>query len=104
MTEVQKAVNERPLSYRDSDVANLEILTSNSFLKIGSCSDISFGSLEGSDLLIPNRKDLILTLYRRDDFVTLGDVFLLYSPVKSRVNCSLGRVTGLLTGSDGKTK
>ena len=135
LTEVQNAVNERPLSYRDSDVANLEILTPNSFLKIGSCSDLSFGSLEGSDLLIPNRKDLLSTLNRRDelnekfktiwyedyllslrensrnmfqdaweDRVKLGDVVLLYSPVKSRVNWPLGRVTQLLTGSDGKTR
>ena len=135
LTEVQNAVNDRPLTYRDSDAQNLEVLTPNSFLKIGTTNNLTFGSLDGSDLLIPNRKELLNTLNRRDkltekckslwyeqyllslrensrnmyeenweDKVKIGDVVVLYSPVKTRVNWPLGRVTELLTGSDGKTR
>ena len=39
-----------------------------------------------------------------EDKVKIGDVVVLYSPVKTRVNWPLGRVTELLTGSDGKTR
>ena len=67
MTEVQNAVSDRPLPYRDSDVQNLEVLTLNSFLKIGTSNNLTFGSLEGKDILIPNRKELLNTLNRREE-------------------------------------
>ena len=54
------------LTYRDSDVQNLEVLTSNSFHKIRTSNNLMFGSLDGSGILIPYRKELSNTLNRKE--------------------------------------
>ena len=135
LTDVQHAVNSRPLTYRDSDVHNLDIITPNSFLKLDASPDMDFGCLDGSDLQLSNRTDLISSLNRRDTIfahfkelwfssyllslressrdvydsswhekIKVGDVVLLYNPVKLRSRWSMGRVMLLLTGDDGRTR
>ena len=134
LSDVQNAINERPLTYRDSDVNNISILTPNSFLKLGRQTDFNFGSSDGL-LEAPSRKKLVDTLNRRDQFfenfksswyedyllslressrnlyeeswsevIKVGDVVLIYSPVKARIHWHLGRVIQLVTGDDGKTR
>lgn len=67
LADVQNAVNSRPLTYRDSDINNLEVVSPNSFLKLHPAKLMSFGNLDGSDLIIPNRKELISALSKRED-------------------------------------
>ena len=45
-------------------------------------------------------------LFQRDwqDAVAVGDVVLIYSPIKPRYQWTMGRVTELITGSDAKTR
>ena len=66
LKEVQCAVNSRPLTYRDADVNNLEVLTPNSFLKIHSYSNLNFGQLDGSELQVASGSDLIKALNKRE--------------------------------------
>ena len=65
LTDVQESINSRPLTYRDSDVDNLEVVTPNSFLKLDIAKRSNFANLDGSELEMPNRKNLIETDYSR---------------------------------------
>ena len=65
LSDVQNAVNSRPLTYRDSDPNNLEVVTPNSFLKVGLSRELNFDSIDGSEIEFPNRKKLIDTLNKR---------------------------------------
>ena len=135
MTDVQNSINARPLTYRDSDVNNLEVICPNDFLKLGKSKSLVFGSLSGSEIEIPNHENLVSTLEKREklferyreiwyesyllslresardqyqdqwsDKIKEHDIVLIDSPIKSRYLWSLGRVTELLTGKDGKTR
>ena len=67
LSDIQNTVNNRPLTYRDSDVQNLEVITPNSFLKLGTDVELSFGNLDGSQLELPTRKVLVNTVNKRDE-------------------------------------
>lgn len=89
LTDIQNAVNSRPVTYRDSDAHNLDIITPNSFLKFCSYKELSFGSLEGSDIVIANRSDLKSTLNKRENMFEIFkdlwyDSYLLYLRESSR--------------------
>lgn len=135
LTDIQNVINNRPLTYRDSDPNNIDVITPNSFLKTGLVKEITFGRVSGMELQLPNRKELVSALNRREDVfdhfktvwyeqylislressrdvyeshwvdrIKVGDIVLLYSPIKSRPHWPLGIVTELLTGSDNKTR
>ena len=135
ISDIQNSINERPLTYNDEESKICDIITPNSFLRLGHYQELSFGSLDGAEISAPNRKDLIKTLSRRDNIfealkenfyndyllslretsrkvyegnwsetLKRGDIVLIYSPVKSRINWPLGCVTEVLTGNDGKTR
>ena len=67
LSDIQNSVNSRPLTYRDYDVNNLDVLTPNSFLKLGLTKELKFDSVSSSDIEFPNRKKLISTLENRDE-------------------------------------
>ena len=66
--EICHSVNSRPLTYRDND-PNHFVITPNDFIKPGYSHSITFGSLEGVHLKIPNRKELIDGLNKREDLL-----------------------------------
>ena len=66
LSDIQNSINNRPLTYRETDV-NFEPLTPNSFLKFGESKDFFTESLSGSELALPNRKELVQVLDRRDE-------------------------------------
>jgi len=135
LAEVQCAINSRPLTYRDDDPKNLEIITPNSFLVTRNFKSLSFGSVEGTEMVNVTRKELVKSLILREeliekfynlwyesyllslressrdvyenhweDRIAKGDIVLINSPFKPRVCWSMGRISELLTGSDGKTR
>jgi hypothetical protein len=59
ISDVQEGVNSRPLTYSGAGDATLEMITPNSFLKLTSSNNLSFGSTLGSDLIMPTRADLL---------------------------------------------
>ena len=67
LSDVQNAVNGRPLTYRDTDLNNVELITPNSFLKLGFNREIVFSNLDGCEIELPSRKCLIATLNKRED-------------------------------------
>ena len=69
LAEVQNVVNERPLTYRDSDANNLDVITPNSFLKLRVSQTLNFGSVDGSQLEMPGRNALIKTLDKREELM-----------------------------------
>ena len=70
LSDIQNAINSRPLTYRDFDLNNVDVVTPNSFLKPGSTYELVFGNVASSDLQIPNRKSLINTLEKREELIT----------------------------------
>ena len=50
LSDVQNAVISRPLTYRDSEPNNLEVVTPNSFLKVGLSRELNFDSIDGSEI------------------------------------------------------
>ena len=67
LSDVQNAVNSRPLTYRDADNLSLDIISPNSFLKFDDNRTLLFGNLEGSDIEIPTHKKLVLALSKREE-------------------------------------
>lgn len=70
LTDVQNAVNSRPLIHNDTSDTTFEMLTPNSFLKLGSSSNLNFESLAGGGLLQPSASDLIATLLARENLLS----------------------------------
>lgn len=66
LSDIQNAINSRPLTYRDNDDLSFEPLTPNSFLKLQSGRSLVFGSEAGSDLPSPTRKVLVAALESRE--------------------------------------
>ena len=133
LSDVQQAVNSRPLTYVYSEDSS-RIITPNSFLKLDTGRSL-FIKDSGGDLHAPNREDILSSLnYREDlmvnfkelwaeeyilslreldrnryekqwsDRIAPGDLVLIQTPNKSRYLWHMGRVTSLLTGDDGKTR
>ena len=69
LSEIQCAINSRPLTYRDSDINNLDILTPNSFLNVNNYRHLNFGELDGSELQIATRTELLKTFTKREDLL-----------------------------------
>ena len=67
LSDIQEAINNRPLTYYSSTDPSLDIVTPNSFLKPSLSQSLSFGHLEGSELRSPNHKDILSSLSRRED-------------------------------------
>ena len=67
LSDIQRAVNDRPLTYKSSEVDEPAIVTPNSFLKLNPTKEVNFGSLQGTELVSYTRDDLLLTLNRRDE-------------------------------------
>ena len=65
LSDICNTINSRPLTYRDDDVS-FHALTPNNFLKPYVTKTILFGSIEGSDIVVPNRKDLVASLEKRE--------------------------------------
>lgn len=134
LSDVQNVINSRPLTYKDSDGGEFDMVSPNSFLKFGQSCSLVFGNVDGQQLEFPSRKLLVSSLNKRDeildsftsewfdsyllslrehdsskyedwiDRVAVGDVVLIYSPIKPRVHWNLGRIVELFTGSDGKVR
>lgn len=70
ISDIQSAINSRPLTYRCSDDRDLKILTPNSFLKPNVYNSIIVNSNQNSDNIDPpSRQDLIKTLENRDALI-----------------------------------
>ena len=135
LTDIQEAVNSRPLTYRDTSNTDHEIISPNSFLKITPSSNLMFGSVTGEEVVKPSSKDLIKSLEIREDAldkfkdlwyseyllslrevktdcfqpqwedkIKVNDIVLISSPTKPRPLWTMGRITKLFTGSDGRTR
>ena len=68
ISDVENSINNRPLTYRDDDI-NFEPITPNSFLKIDTSRDFIVENLSGSDIQIPQRKELVSSLEKRHDML-----------------------------------
>ena len=66
LSDITNAINNRPLTYRENDI-NFEPLCPNSFLKLDHAKDFFVDNVAGSELQLPNRKDLVRALDRRDE-------------------------------------
>ena len=76
ISDVQNSINSRPLTYRSSDDTSMDIVTPNSFLKVGLVDNILFGGLEGSELIQPNQKQIVSSLTKRDEILSaFNDLF-----------------------------
>jgi hypothetical protein len=135
LTDIQEAVNSRPLTYRDTSDTAHEIITPNSFLKVTPSSNLMFGSETGEEFMKPSSRDLIKSLEIREnaldqfkdlwyheyllslrevktdcfqpqweDRIKVNDIVLISSPTKPRPMWTMGRITKLFTGSDGRTR
>lgn len=134
LSDVQNAINSRPLCYHDNDDQNYTIITPNTFLKFETGRSMVLGSA-ASEVTHANSKQLIDAMLRReamyDNFrelwfheyltslreigrdlyqtdwinsVKTGDIVLIFNPTKPRTDWNLGRVTELLPGNDGKVR
>jgi len=134
LSDVQNAVNSRPLTYVGDDV-DFSFITPNSFLKFETGNSLQLDGIAGSDAPIAQRADLVRALQTREDTfnaikelwteqyllslreagrqmyqtewsdkIKCGDVVLIQSPTKPRHMWSMGRVVELLTGRDGITR
>ena len=72
LTDIGNAINSRPLTYGETEVDELHIITPNSFLKLQEIPRVSFESLDQVKLPIPPRTGLVSNLSKRED---LFDVF-----------------------------
>jgi hypothetical protein len=119
----------------DANDLTQEWISPNSFLKLGNVnSTLSFGGVDGEQLVQPTRLNLINALQVREEAIekfkdfwygeyllSLRDRIIIYinpigkialswvtvlisSPVKPRPLWSMGRVTKLFTGADGRTR
>ena len=134
VSDIENVMNNRPLTYRDSD-PDFEPITPNKFLKLDTSRDFIIDNVAGSDLQIPRRKELISSLEKRQEMldtfresfyneyllalretsrdsyqghwenrIKIGDIVLINVPNKPRPFWPMGRVLELLTGSDGKVR
>ena len=134
LSDIQNSINNRPLTYRDTDVT-FEPLSPNSFLKLGDSKDFFISDVSGSELQRPSRKDLVRVLEKRDELFTSlkdqwyseylislreasrdvyqgkwegrikkDDVVLIEAPIKTRPYWQLGRVIETLPGKDGRCR
>jgi len=67
LSDIQEAVNNRPLTYR-CDNELLDSITPNSFLKHSIGRSILLDGTAGSELVLPNRKDIVQSLEKREQF------------------------------------
>ena len=135
LTDVQNAVNNRPLCHVDNEDLDSKILTPNMFLKVNSGQNLVISGTEIESFhpagqrelvrLFDKRQDIFenlkdvwyneyllslreagRNLYQRDweNVVQPGDIVLVTSPNKARVEWSFGRVTELCPGGDGKVR
>ena len=133
ITEIQNMINSRPLTYRDDDVSNFDIITPNSFLKPYPSKNILFSYDE--EFSQPTRDVLVRSLQNRDKLIEkslelwhesyltslretsqnlyennwvnkidVNDIVLISDPVKTRPFWDMGRVTELFEGSDGRVR
>ena len=133
LSEIQHAINSRPLTYVDSD--NLNIISPNSFLKFDTGRRILYGSMSGVELAAPSRAELVSTFETMEDMldkmkdvwyddyllslrenaldlyqetwenrVHPGEVVLISSFNKPRTLWQLGKITETITGGDGKIR
>jgi len=134
LSDVQNSINDRPLTYVESDV-NFQPLTPNCFLKCSPGSSLVLDGEAGSELQIPTRQTLVKTLESREELlqsiksrwedeyllslresyrdlyqtewenkIQANDVVLIAVPNKTRPFWQLGKVTELLPGKDGKVR
>jgi hypothetical protein len=135
ISDVQDAVNSRPLTARDNDDPSHAVISPNSFLKYCNSTNLLFGEHSSSEILKPSLKSISIALSKREEIICKfkelwydeyllslreatrnayepswenrikeGDIVLISSPVKPRPLWSLGRVTKLFTGRDGKCR
>ena len=129
LSDVQNAINSRPLTYLDE---NMNALTPNSFLKFDTGQCIILESATNAQYTAPDRRSLTRALEKRNDLletfrdlwyneylltlrenardvyqeswenkIKVGDVVLLHNPNKPRYLWQMGRVQELLPGKDG---
>ena len=127
ISEIEQAVNSRPLTYRSNDDL-LDVISPNSFLKFETGRSLVAEGLAGTEILLPNRKNIVDSLVKReemaDDFkklwfeeyllslkssksnqdwtnrIKIGDIVLINLPNKPRPYYKLGRINKVLTGTD----
>ena len=63
-SDIQNSVNSRPLTYRNDDM-NFLPLTPNDFLKFDSSRNFIIDDVAGSEISLPNRKQLVQSLEKR---------------------------------------
>lgn len=71
LTDIQNSVNSRPLTYRDYDINNLDVITPNSFQKLSVDRELVFGGVASSDIEVPNRQRLVATLEKTEDLISV---------------------------------
>jgi len=134
LSDVQNAINNRPLTYRSDDDL-LTSITPNSFLKFNPGCSLLLDGVAGSELPVPTRKTLVKALESREeifekfkslwaeeyllalressrdvyqdnwvDIIAPGDVVLVSTPNKPRTHWIMGRVVQNMTGRDGCTR
>ena len=69
LSDIKFAINSRPLTYLDSNT--LTVLSPNSFLRCDGGKSVVFGSLDGSDLEAPTRKEILFSLKKREEMLTV---------------------------------
>jgi len=65
ISDIVNVVNSRPLTYRGND-DDLEFITPNNFLKNDTGRSLLFGGVCGAELTVPNRRELVTALERRE--------------------------------------
>ena len=65
LTDVENSVNMRPLTYRNIDQSDFDIITPNSFLKLSTGEHLVFGEVGGDQFQPPAREELLGVLERR---------------------------------------
>jgi len=65
ISDIVNVVNSRPLTYRGND-DDLEFITPNSFLKTDTGRSLVFGGVSGTEIAVPNRKQLVAALEKRE--------------------------------------
>ena len=66
LTDIKNSINSRPLTYKDNDL-NFEPITPNHFLKFNIGEEILLGNLDGTEIELPNRKNIVKSLELRED-------------------------------------
>ena len=66
LSDIQNAINSRPLYYLDSNDVSSKVITPNSFLKMETGRSMVFGSVDHGDLPGCGPEDLVTVLQQRD--------------------------------------